>query len=148
MSALTNKLYFAYGSNMDATQMRDRCSDAKLEGVASIENRRFVINTRGVATIIWSSGSRVFGLLWIISEQDELSLDGYEGIKWGTYTKETITVERESGVMVEALVYVARDSAEGSPRSGYIEGIVAAAKANGIPDEFVEELMKWQQIDD
>lgn len=56
-------LYFAYGSNMNSAQMETRCPDAKRIGVAELLNHDFIVNGRGVATIVPSTG-KVFGVLW------------------------------------------------------------------------------------
>ena len=54
------RCYFAYGSNMDADQMGRRCSAAAIIGTASLEGYRFIINSRGVATVA-PYGSDLFG---------------------------------------------------------------------------------------
>lgn len=43
------KLYFAYGSNMDESQMAHRCPTAKPAGKARLDVYRFIINDRGMA---------------------------------------------------------------------------------------------------
>ena len=91
-----SKFYFAYGSNMDQKQMLNRCPTAKCFGKAKIDNYRFIINARGVASIIPWEGSGVEGLVWCIFNQDEEQLDIYEGIVGGYYFKDS--VDRKSVV--------------------------------------------------
>ena len=43
--------YFAYGSNMNNEQMKHRCPTAVPNGVAKLLKHRFLINTRGVASV-------------------------------------------------------------------------------------------------
>ena len=65
-------LYFAYGSNMNWDQMRERCPSARFEFVAKAEGLRFAF-TRfskkrqcGVADIVASPGSEVWGAVFAI----------------------------------------------------------------------------------
>lgn len=39
---VAKKYYFAYGSNMDINQMKDRCPDAEFMNVAYLKGYRFV----------------------------------------------------------------------------------------------------------
>ena len=143
MTSPNNRSYFAYGSNMDVKQMSHRCPGATLVGPARMPGHKFVINSRGVATMVTDNSRAVHGILWRITESDEKSLDEYEGVRWGTYVKVTTTVETSKSDSVSALVYVARDNTEGASRPGYLERIVAAAQFHSLPEAYVEELRTW-----
>ena len=142
---MSRRCYFAYGSNMDEGQMYRRCACPELVGTATLPGWRFRINSRGVATVVPDDGSTVHGVLWIIDESDEETLDYYEGVSSGFYVKRTETVYREDGDAVEALLYVASDDGPGSPRPGYLERIVAAARRHGLPRHYIEELQGWSK---
>ena len=43
--------YFAYGSNLDVTQMTRRCPDASDPRPAALADHGWLINERGVATV-------------------------------------------------------------------------------------------------
>lgn len=137
------RFYFAYGSNMDSRQMTSRCGEASVVGPARLQSFEFRINGRGVATIVRNDRSHVYGMLWRISESDERSLDDYEGVKYGTYNKQSLGVEAGTGATYWALVYIAADSRTGVPRPGYLERIVAAARQHRLPPEYVETLQQW-----
>ena len=143
MSETGNRLYFAYGSNMDEEQMRNRCPDATTVRTARLLNYQFIINSRGVATVVPDGSSAVHGVLWRITAECEAKLDEYEGVEWGTYTKKKLGVKAEDGQTIEALVYVARDSEPGEGRDGYMERIAAAAGHQGLPAAYIEELRSW-----
>jgi gamma-glutamylcyclotransferase len=138
--------YFAYGSNMDEGQMRDRCGDdAVLFDIAKLHGYRFIINTRGKATVIPQPSREVYGIVWSITEDCERSLDCYEGVKYKTYKKETLDVEMITVKASSALVYIASDITPGSPAADYMEKIVAAAERHKdkIPDKYVAGLRAW-----
>lgn len=136
--------YFAYGSNMDTVQMRDRCASSLILENAQLAGFRFIINSRGVATVVSDDLSTIHGVLWQISEEDEARLDRYEGVEFGTYSKEYVRVTTEEGDgPTRALVYLAADSKEGKPRNGYIEKIIEAARRGDLPDSYVADLEKW-----
>jgi gamma-glutamylcyclotransferase (GGCT)/AIG2-like uncharacterized protein YtfP len=138
-------VYFAYGSNMDEEQMAARCSGAVQLATAVLEGYRFIINGQGVASVVTSPRSRVHGLLWSLTQQHEESLDEYEGVDEGIYSRETRRVMRAAGPPVAALIYVAADCTEGPPQPGYFERIIAAAQRLDFPSEYQRELRAWQR---
>jgi gamma-glutamylcyclotransferase (GGCT)/AIG2-like uncharacterized protein YtfP len=140
----TRRLHFAYGSNMDSRHMAQRCLHATVAGLGTLPDHRFIINQRGVASVVPSLGGRVHGLLWSLTVQDEEMLDQFEGVPKGFYRKVLLTIERPSGAAPSrALVYVASDQRAGTPREGYLEQVLAAAQALGLPPEYTAELETW-----
>jgi gamma-glutamylcyclotransferase (GGCT)/AIG2-like uncharacterized protein YtfP len=134
--------YFAYGSNMNVSQMARRCPSAACRGNACLAGHDFLINQRGFGTIVPDSQSTVHGLLWTLSDPDIASLDEYEGIAVGYYRKEHLAVSF-AGETIVAMIYVATDSSPGIPEPAYIELIVAAATARGLSTDYVRRLAKW-----
>ncbi len=139
--------YFAYGSNMDALQMQERCPDAVLISVGMIQGWRFRINTRGVATIVPEEESVVYGIAWLLSRADEKTLDYYEEINIGLYRKTRIEVHVDAERRLGSLVYLAEDNVPATPRPGYLEAIVGAAIACRLPCQYVDELQTWAKTD-
>lgn len=135
--------YFAYGSNLDASQMAHRCPGSTCLGRAVLEGYEFVIMSRGYATIVPQPGARVHGLLWTLTPADEASLDRYESVALDHYRKETVTVRAENNDLLPVLTYIARETDSGAPRSGYLERIVRAAEVCGLPDAYITELRSW-----
>lgn len=97
-------LYFAYGSNMNLDQMAFRCPDAEVVGVVRVDDYRLTFcgnGSAGVATILPQVGSHVDGVLWRISQEDEKSLDFYEGYP-RLYGKESLEVTDSNGQKITA----------------------------------------------
>lgn len=131
--------YFAYGSNMDTEQMLRRCPDAEFNGIGVLRNYKFALDEEGLATVVPCEGKEVQGVIWRISETDERSLDRYEGVSVGCYTKETLKVRPEGYFSkFPMLTYVsARGSNDGKRRDGYIERIVTAAEKHGFDNSYL-----------
>ena len=82
-----NRIYFAYGMNMDFAAMARRCPAARCLGLARLPRHRFGINRRGVSTVLPDESGQVHGVLWALTRACEASLDGYEGVSVGHYVK-------------------------------------------------------------
>ena len=136
--------YFAYGSNMDVNQMAVRCPDAVVLSLASLAAHSFLINTRGVATVIPTPNQVVRGVLWETSPTDEASLDRYEGVASGFYRKGIARVRVNDGTDKDALIYLASDARPGQARPGYMERILVAAEHCHLPETYIATLReRW-----
>ena len=82
---MTHHMYFAYGSNLDLIQMKRRCPSSRLISKGSLSCYRLTFNKfssgwgGGVADVIQDQGSKVWGLVFEISDTDLERLDRYEG---------------------------------------------------------------------
>lgn len=145
---MSNKLYFAYGSNMNLNQMAFRCPDAEVIESVQVEGYRLAFRGGGVATILPEEGSRVEGVLWRISADDERSLDRYEGYP-RLYGKEEIRVLLPNGRQISTMAYcmnypyVAHPA---MPSRGYLAGILEGCRQNEIDTRGVREaVMRTRQ---
>lgn len=130
--------YFAYGANMDAAAMAERCPSARLIGPAVLDGWRIALEAAGHATIVAATAARppakVFGVLWSILPADERALDAFEGVADGMYAKSKLRVRRlPGGPTMPALAYVAAEAPGASPRLPYLDAVIAAARARGLP---------------
>lgn len=136
-------LYFAYGSNMDELQMINRCPDARLIGISTVENMKFVLDSSGAASIVPQIGSRVTGVIWLVTKREIKSLDRYEGVSSGCYRKERISVT-VNDQRCNALVYISnRDITHAGHRSGYMDRIIKAARHHRFDGRYIQELQSW-----
>jgi cation transport regulator ChaC len=135
-------LHFAYGSNMDQAVMRRHAASAMPLGVGSLKDHRFVITTDGYASIEPARGGLVFGVMWRLTARDRITLDRWECMASGQYRVETLQVHIAGGVR-RALVYVARPRGAGRPKAGYMELVLAAARAWNLPSDYVASLQHW-----
>jgi gamma-glutamylcyclotransferase (GGCT)/AIG2-like uncharacterized protein YtfP len=135
-------LHFAYGSNMSRALMGVRCRGAEALGIATLAGWRFVINPEGFGSIAPWPGGRVHGVLWRLTARDLAAINAYESVDSGLYLRRRLPVrcgERQA----RALVYVARRQGQGTPRPGYIDVVVEAARAWQLPEDYVRSLARW-----
>jgi hypothetical protein len=138
--------YFAYGSNMDQAQMTQRCPSAMLIGPAALPGHRLVFNRSGtyrpggVANLQPSPGHRVYGTLWKLSADDLCRLDDTEDPR--AYHRSTLTVHSLTGQPYPGThVYAAiPDRDDGAPDAQYLELLITAGRAAGLPPEYLQEL--------
>lgn len=147
--ATQERLYIAYGSNLNLPQMGRRCPTAKVVGTSEIKNYELLF--RGVATVEPKEGASVPILLWKIEALDEAALDRYEG--WPhLYRKEMMDVELE-GKSVSAMVYVMNDVRFlGMPSESYYKVIEEGYQTAGFDTavlghalERTKEMMKQEE---
>ncbi len=117
-----NRLYIAYGSNMNKEQMHTRCQDAKVCGSGYLPSWRLTMPF--YANIEEDNDSKVPVLVWEISEADERALDYFEGYP-SDYKKVELLVELD-GKQLNAMAYIMTDWYKGQERKariGYEETI-------------------------
>ncbi len=134
-------LYFAYGSNLCARQMAQRCPDAADPRPAVLADHDWLINQRGVATVEPLAGNQVHGVVWRISDGDLATLDSAEGVPV-RYRRDRLTVHTDDGP-APAWVYIDHRVTPGPPRPGYLPKIVDGATQHGLPQRWIDFLRRW-----
>lgn len=129
-----NKLYIAYGSNLNLAQMADRCPTARVLGASRMEGWRLLFRGAregAVATVEPFNGSSVPVLVWEITPADEAALDRYEGWPF-LYRKETVKVKLD-GKNVKGMVYIMNGGRPlGQPNCYYYSTILEGYRDAGF----------------
>jgi len=106
------KKYFAYGSNTDIAEFEENYKTAKAIELAWLDGYQLAFDKiakrdhdSSVADIIKAPGSRVFGILYSIDENEIPKLDKQEG----GYKKIQVTVHGKTGVVHNAITYTVID---------------------------------------
>ncbi len=94
-------LYFAYGSNLNLSQMAFRCPDSEEVGPGLLKGWKLAF--RGPLDIYRDKQSQIMGFVFRISKGDLKALDRYEGYP-RLYTRIKVPVQMTSK-NVKALVY-------------------------------------------
>ena len=146
------KLYFAYGSNMNLNQMAFRCPDAEVVESIRLEGYRLAFRTNGGGNGVANHSARKKEAMWTassgrISERDEQHLDHYEGFPF-LYGKEPVTVTNQDGVRREIMAYTMNSPYKDKPAMpsvSYLEGILNGCRQNGIDTQTVIEAVRCTQ---
>ena len=133
--------YFAYGSNLWRQQMELRCPEHREIGAGCLKGWRWIITTRGYASIVESEGDHVLGMVYELSKADVLNLDRFEGVAQGAYCKEMMAVT-VSGRDLICLVYVDPVTESGKPQVEYIARINNGLRDAGLPDEYITRYLR------
>lgn len=128
--------YFAYGSNLWREQMRLRCPDARCLGTGRLTGFRWLITSRGYASMVRSTDDTVFGTVYLLSEADERSLDRYEGVAEGCYRKEQVIVRLQEQ-LVSCLTYLDPVETPGQPKAEYIIRINRGLADAQLPEAYL-----------
>jgi len=135
------KLYIAYGSNLNLGQMKYRCPTAKVAGTSEIKDYELLFRgskTGAYATIEPCEGSSVPVLLWRVKSKDEIALDRYEGYP-RFYKKETKELEL-NGKAVSAFVYAMTEEHQlGMPSESYRKTIEEGYVTAGFDTAILED---------
>lgn len=137
------KYYFAYGSNMNLEQMKYRCPNSKVKDSFFLEGFELEFKNQGLgtyATVKKSENSKVPVVMWEITEQDESTLDRYEGCP-SFYRKEYVSIEFNDEVH-DVLIYIMNDQRYGIPSKEYIHAIEEGYISAGFDTEILYDYLK------
>lgn len=138
------RFVFAYGSNLDAEQMLERCPSAELVDVATLPRVRLVFagmsmrwNGGGVAGIELApraNRGQLHGAVYSLSPADLLRLDLFEGHP-GAYERVVAHPKLGSGFVMAADVYMLRRGLNSPrpPASEYLARIEKGYRDHGLP---------------
>ena len=146
-------LCFAYGSNMDCAQMRERCPSSRFVCVVKLPDHHLVFPRKsqrrccGVASVEPADGANVWGVVYKVAERDVPHLDRTEGYQPGrarnSYDRKALRVLRdgdpEKPIEVEGYIAV-RQETPPLPSRGYRDMIVNAARFWHLPEAYVKSL--------
>ena len=145
-----SELVFAYGSNMDPAQMRERCPESDLSWfIAEARSWRLYFPREskkrkgGVGSIVRSANDSVWGVVFSVTKRDLTRLDSYEGVTSGAYNRDYLDVVNSDGQNSSAWTYFAIPDGQNKefvPHSDYIKLYIRGAEYFGLPAAYVEKL--------
>lgn len=145
---IMDEFYFAYGSNLWAEQMVERCPSSVFVARATLNRYRFwfpLTSTRwggGVAGIEANAMSKVEGVVYSMHMDDVHVLDRYECVAQDMYERKAIAVQLEDDSELTAWTYFS-SVYEGAPfetSASYIDTIIRGARAHGLPADWIRFL--------
>lgn len=140
---MRERLYFAYGSNLDAHQMRERCPGSEPRFRARLFDHRvdFTLHSRrwggGAADVVRENGSLVWGVVYSLSDDDVSKLDTFER----GYDKGPYHVLDDADELHETMSYTVRLKQPTLPPSEvYLNKMLTWSAHWGFPDDHVSLL--------
>ena len=146
-------LYFAYGSNMDWEQMRQRCPSARFLHRATLPDRQIAFTRKsvgggcGVGDVVRAPGQRVWGVVYDIVGADVGKLDKYEGFQpdrdRNAYWRRecTVFIDDDAQNPLTCSSYFATPQPEPPlPSRAYVRQLIDGARHWGLPAEYIGQL--------
>jgi gamma-glutamylcyclotransferase (GGCT)/AIG2-like uncharacterized protein YtfP len=137
--------YFAYGSNLDEAQMSRRCPNSRIISPGRLEGYRLAFTTYstnwacGVADVVKSKGSEVWGLFYQLTEADLRNLDQCEGYPY-KYTRFKVTVPTPVGPLNHVWVYSVKKKESFIPSPTYLGILRQVAVKYQFPESYLRQL--------
>lgn len=146
----SERLYLAYGSNLNLRQMQTRCPGAKLVGYTSLADYRLIFRgttSRYYLSIEPASGRTVPCGVFAITPRDEQKLDRYEDFPKFYRKKEIATylnaLDGNSRMLSAMFYYLPKSCSAGFPTPRYIQ----VCKEGYRDCNFDVEALKMAMID-
>ncbi len=141
-------LYAAYGSNMDPEQMAMRAPHSPMSAIGWLAGWRLTFAGEDIgwegslATVVEdrdNPDARVFVVLYDVTDEDEHTLDRWEGSELGVHRKLRARIETTDGAAL-AWLYVVDAYEGGLPSARYLGVMSDAAEKAAAPTDYVQAL--------
>ena len=137
--------YFAYGSNMSISRLRERVPSAVALGCYALHEHDLRFHKLGKdgsgkcdAFYTGDDGDIVFGALFDISASEKPDLDRAEGLGYG-YEKKSVAVYASDDYSLEATTYIAtKIDKHLKPYSWYLNHVLVGANETALPDDYIK----------
>jgi hypothetical protein len=145
---MNTELYFSFGSNMDRDQMKKRTPSAEFVAIGHVPDHDLVFNRRGsyrpggVASIVPCQGVDTYGVVWAVSPNELKKMDQIEDPK--AYERVRKVVVTSNGDKLACNVYVAFPEGEIAPDQEYLELVIHAAEAAGLPESWIARIKRYR----
>ncbi len=144
---MTERLYFAYGSNMSTRRLQQRVRVVEVVTVAWLEGHRLKFHKKshdgsakcdieqtGVA------GDRVYGVVFRLPASDKPALDAMEDLG-RSYAEKRVVVNSPAGEQYEAFTYYALVmDPYMKPYTWYKEHVLRGAREHHLPPDYIDRI--------
>lgn len=145
-----NLYYFAYGSNLDADQMRERCPSSRVTRPARLADHRLEFTHRssrwggGAADVVSARGSVVWGVVYALHPDDVARLDRFER----GYDRIELCVHTPPDAETRAFSYSVHNKGSYRPTRLYRDKMIAWGTRHGLPRDYLEILRAIETLED
>ena len=141
---MSRVLYFAYGSNLDAEQLAERCPSSRALFRARLPHHRIDFTyfstrwTGGAADVLPHSGDEVWGVVYEMTANDLDRLDRFER----GYDRVALHVEGDGGRTHQVVSYTVRQKLSFRPTAVYLEKMLRWGVRWELPAPYLERLRR------
>jgi len=142
--------YFAYGSNLDVSQMRERCPEADPVDTAVLRDHALAFgghspNWEGApATVVPDDGAHVPGLVYELPFDEIRILDYYEGHPVRYERRERPVLHRDDEETREVQIYVKQvDGPFGHPPASYLSVLKEAYRELDFDPRILDRALQF-----
>ncbi len=147
--------YFAYGSNMSLSRLRERVPSAQRIGVCTLREHalRFHKASRDLsakcdAFYTQNPQDFIIGVLFKIDPLEKIHLDRAEGLGHA-YQQKLVVVKAADGKAVTAMTYYAlKIDPSLKPYSWYKNHVLIGARESVLPDSYIHQINAIECMDD
>ncbi len=143
---MPKKLYFAYGSNLDADQMRLRCPSSTPGFRACLDYHRLDFThysmrwQGGAADVVADSETQVWGFVYALAESDLMLLDVFES----GYNRQLFEVRDDLGRLHTVTSYSVREKRNFTPSEIYLNRMLRWGAHWGLPSDYLERIRRFR----
>lgn len=144
------RLYFAYGSNLDRDQVRERCPGSRARFRARLRDHRLDFThyssrwTGGAADVVPHSGDEVWGAVYELRDEDFDMLDRFER----GYDRVLLTVDDDHGQERRVVSYTVREKYSFRPTRMYVQKMLHWGERWKLPPDYLARLGRLQVVPD
>ncbi len=136
--------YFAYGSNMSVTRLRQRVPSAVALGCYSLAGHQLKFHKAcedgsGKCDAFFTGNAEdvIYGALYEICPSEKAALDEAEGLGQGYDIKDVLVLAAD-GSCIESYTYSATHTNENiKPYSWYVNHVLIGARETQLPDSYI-----------
>lgn len=146
--------YFAYGSNMSLSRLRQRVPSAKRVGMFVLGGhtlRFHKVGKDGTAKCdaYYTGGpDKIYGVVFEIDPTEKKALDQVEGLGHG-YEEKTVDLQNGRGQTLQAKTYYATNlDPTLKPLSWYVSHVLIGAREADLPAHYLSSIESIQSIED
>lgn len=147
--------YFAYGSNMSLTRLKNRVPSAVRLGTYILIGHQLRFHkssddgsSKCDAFQTYSNSDAVVGALFDINNNEKSDLDQIEGLGEG-YSEKRVKVANSGGEFIEATTYYAiKINAPLKPYSWYLNHVIIGAIETDVPAQYLASIQSIEPIQD
>ncbi|MEE8624128.1 MAG: gamma-glutamylcyclotransferase, partial [Acidiferrobacterales bacterium] len=94
----------------------------------------------GVAGIVQAAGGIVHGVVYELSNEDLIRLDGFEPVESGGYKRTIMRVRLSTDATLECWVYIGDVylGAPFAPSVRYLQTVLTGAREHGLPEDYID----------